>query len=136
MKAKLSDQEQVTEHIQELEPSVGQIVETLRQIILSTDPEIGERIKWNNPSFYYTGEMKEFDPKEYKRDLIVMNLHKGRIMLVFPSGAKVNDQSGLLEGDYKDGRRIAVFKDTEDVQAKQGALQKIIVDWLELVDKE
>ncbi len=136
MKTKLSDQEQVTEHIQQLEPSVGQVVETLRQIILSTDPEIGERIKWNNPSFYYTGEMLEFDPKEYKRDLIVMNLHKGRIMLVLPSGAKVNDQSGLLEGDYKDGRRIAVFKDLEDVQAKQGALQKIILDWLKLVEKE
>ena len=136
MKTKLSDQEQVSEHIQQLEPSVGQVVETLRQIILSTDPEIGERIKWNNPSFYYTGEMLEFDPKEYKRDLIVMNLHKGRIMLVLPSGAKVNDQSGLLEGDYKDGRRVAVFKDLEDVLAKQGALQKIIQDWLKLVEKE
>lgn len=135
MKAKFSDQEQVNEHIKKLEPSVAQVVETLRQIILGTDPEIGERIKWNNPSFYYTGEMVEFDPKEYKRDLIVMNLHKGRIMLVFPSGAKVNDQSGLLEGDYKDGRRIAIFKDLEDVQAKQGALQKIIRDWLKLVEK-
>lgn len=135
MKAKLSDQEQVNEHIQKLEPGLAKVVETLRQIILSTDPEIGERIKWNNPSFYYAGEMKEFDPKEYKRDLIVMNLHKGRIMLVFPSGAKVNDQSGLLEGDYKDGRRIAIFKDQEDVQAKQRALQKIIQDWLKLVDK-
>lgn len=136
MKTKLSDQEQVTEHIQKLEPAVAQVVETLRQIILSTDPEVGERIKWNNPSFYYTGEMVEFDPKEYKRDMIVMNLHKGRIMMVFPSGAKVNDQSGLLEGDYKDGRRIATFKDLEDVQAKQGALQKVIQDWLKLVDKE
>ncbi|MDX2068824.1 MAG: DUF1801 domain-containing protein [Haliscomenobacter sp.] len=136
MKAKLNDQEQVSEHIQKLEPALAQVVETLRQIILGTDPEIGERIKWNNPSFYYTGEMKEFDPKEYKRELIVMNLHKGRIMLVFPSGAKVNDQSGLLEGDYKDGRRITVFKDLGDVQAKQGALQKIIQDWLKLVEKE
>lgn len=135
MKAKLTDQEQVSEHIQKLEPAVAQVVETLRQIILSTDPEIGERIKWNNPSFYYTGEMVEFDPKEYKRDMIVMNLHKGRIMLVFPSGAKINDQSRLLEGDYKDGRRIAIFKDQEDVQAKQGALQKIIQDWLALVEK-
>ena len=134
MKAKLTDEEQVSEHIQKLEPAVGQVVETLRQIILSTDPAIGERIKWNNPSFYYTGEMLEFDPKEYKRDLIVMNLHKGRIMLVFPSGAKVNDQSGLLEGDYKDGRRIAIFKDLADVEAKHGALQKVIVDWLVLVE--
>ena len=136
MKAKLSDQEQVSEHIQKLEPAVAQVVETLRQIILNTAPEIGERIKWNNPSFYYTGEMVEFDPKEYKRDLIVMNLHKGRIMMVFPSGAKVNDQSGLLEGDYKDGRRIAIFKDLGDVQAKQGALETVIKGWLELVDKK
>ena len=136
MKAKLSDQEQVSEHIQKLEPGLAQVVETLRQIILSTDPEIGERIKWNNPSFYYTGEMVEFDPKEYKRDMIVTNLHKGRIMLVFPSGAKVNDQSGLLEGDYKDGRRIAIFKDLGDVQAKQGALETVIKGWLELVDKK
>src|SRR6478736_8145609 len=96
---KLTDTEQVTEHIKRLDPALGKIIETIRQIILSTDKEIGERIKWNNPSFYYTGEMKPFDPKKYKRELIVFNLFKGRIMLVFPSGAKVND-TALLEGDY------------------------------------
>jgi len=135
MKAKLSDREQVTEHIKKLEPEMAKVIEKIRQIILSTDNEIGERIKWNNPSFYYTGEMKEFDPKEYKRDLIVMNLHKGRIMLVFPSGAKVNDKSGLLEGDYKDGRRTSTFKDLNDVKEKQKVLQKVIKDWLKVVDK-
>lgn len=132
---KLSDQEQVSEHIAKLEPQIGEIIEAIRQIILNTDPEIGERIKWNNPSFYYTGEMKPFDPKEYKREIIVMNLHKNRIMLVFPSGAKVNDTSGLLEGDYKDGRRLATFKDIEDVNAKAETLQNIIIKWLSLVDK-
>ena len=134
-KTKLTDQEQVTEHIKKLKPALAEVVETLRQIILSTDEEIGERIKWNNPSFYYKGEMAAFDPKEYKRDLIVMNLFKERIMLVFPSGAKVNEKSGLLEGDYKDGRRISVFKDLNDVKEKQKALQKIIKDWLKLVDR-
>jgi hypothetical protein len=134
-KKKRSDQEQVTEHIQKLEPGLGKIIETIRQIILSTDKEIGERIKWNNPSFYYTGEMKPFDPKEYKREIVVMNLYKGRIMLVFPSGAKVKDTSGLLEGDYKDGRRITVFKDMKDVKSKEKALQKVIKEWIKLVDK-
>jgi hypothetical protein len=132
---KLSDSEQVTAHIKKLEPAVGKVVETIRQIILSTDKEIGERIKWNNPSCYYTGEMKPFDPKEYKREIVVFNLFKGRIMLVFPSGAKVNDTSGLLEGDYKDGRRLVVFKDMKDVKAKEKALRKVIKDWLKLVDK-
>jgi hypothetical protein len=132
---KLTDTEQVTEHIQKLEPALAEIIETIRQIILKTDKEIGERIKWNNPSFYYTGDMKPFDPKEYKREMVVMNLHKGRIMLVFPSGAKVNDSSGLLEGDYKDGRRLAIFKDIDDVKIKEKALQNIIKTWLILVEK-
>ena len=105
---------------------MGKIIETIRKIILSTDKEIAEHIKWNNPSFYYTGEMKPIDPKEYKRDLIAMNLYKGRIMLVFPSGVKVNDTSGLLEGDYKDGRRLAIFTDMKDVKAKEKNLQAVI----------
>ena len=134
-KLKLSDTEQVTEHIQKLDKSIAGIVETLRQIILSTDKEIGERIKWNNPSFYFKGAMKAFDPKEYKREIIVFNLFKNRIMLVFPSGSKVNDTSGLLVGDYKDGRRIIEFKDLEDVRTKEKSLQTIIKKWLKLVDK-
>lgn len=132
---KLSDQEQVTAHISNLDQELGKIVETIRQIILDTDKEIGERIKWNNPSFYYTGEMKPFDPKEYKREIAVFNLFKGRILLVFPSGAKVNDTSGLLEGDYKDGRRLITFKDTKDVRSKEKAIQKVIKKWLKLIDK-
>ena len=131
----LSDTEQVTAHIKKLDPSIGKIIETIRQIILKADKEISERIKWNNPSFYYTGEMKPFDPKEYKREIAVMNLFKERIMLVFPSGAKVNDKSGLLEGDYKDGRRITIFKDMKDVKSKEKLLQAVIKKWLTLVDK-
>src|SRR6185436_12340233 len=132
---KLTDSEQVTEHIKKLGPGLGKIIQTLREIILDTDKEIGERIKWNNPSFYYTGEMKPFDPKEYKREIVVFNLYKGRIMLVFPSGAKVNDETGLLEGDYKDGRRITIVKDMKDMNSKEKALQKVIKKWLKLVDK-
>lgn len=132
---KLSDREQVTVHIKRLEPGIAKIVETIRQIILGTDKEIGERIKWNNPSFYYTGEMKPFDPKEYKREIIVFNLHKEKIMLVFPSGAKVKSGSGFLEGDYKDGRRTVVFRDMDDVKARQKMLQAVLKEWLTLVEK-
>lgn len=132
---RLSDKEQVTEHIQKLDPELGKVIESIRQIILSTYKEIAEQIKWNNPSFYYTGEMKSFDPKEYKRDIIVMNLHKGRIMLVFPSGAKVNDTTGFLEGDYKDGRRTVVFRDLDDVKLKEQSLKNVVKEWLGLVEK-
>jgi len=132
---KLSDEEQVTQHIKTLDAGIRPVIEYLRQSILAADKEIGERIKWNNPSFYYTGEMKEFDPKEYKREMIVMNLFKNRIMLVFPSGAKAKDSSGLLEGDFKDGRRTIAFKDMADVKSKEKSLQGIIKNWLKLIDK-
>ena len=128
-------QEQVTQHIQKLDESIRDTIQLLREIILSTDAEISEQIKWNNPAFYYNGEMKPFDPKEYKRDMIVFNLHKNRIMLVFPSGAKVNDTSGLLTGDYADGRRVVIFKDIDDVKAKESALRSVIKQWVKLVDK-
>ena len=134
-KSKLTDTEQVTNHIQNLAPDLAHTVETIRQTILSTDEQIGEYIKWNNPSFYYTGEMKPFDPKEYKRDIAVFNLHRGKLMLVFPTGAKINDDSGLLDGDYKDGRKTIVFKDMEDVKSKQKRLQDVIKKWLALVDQ-
>jgi hypothetical protein len=39
---KPTDSEQVTEPIKKLEPSLGRIIQTLREIILSTDKEIGE----------------------------------------------------------------------------------------------
>jgi hypothetical protein len=131
---KPTDSEQITEFIQKLDPEFGKIIETIRQIILSTDKEIGEHIKWNAPCFFYTGEMKPFNPKEYKRYIIVMNFHKDRILLVFPSGTKINDATGFLEGDYKDGRRLVYFKNMDDVIAKKEVLQKVIKSWLTLVE--
>ena len=131
---KLSNTELVSAYIEKLEEPTKEIVETLRQIILSTDPEIAEEIKWNAPSFYYAGDMKPFDPKEYRRHIIVMNLHK-RILMVFPSGAKIDNSSGLLTGDYKDGRRLIEVKTMEDVKSITPALQAAIRDWLSKVEK-
>ncbi|MES2456102.1 MAG: DUF1801 domain-containing protein [Bacteroidota bacterium] len=129
------DPDAVTAHIEKLDPEIGVVVETIRQIILGVDPLISERIKWNNPSFFYSGEMLPFDPKTYKREIAVFNLFKGRIMLVFPGGAKVNDDSGLLTGDYPDGRRIATFDDLDDVASKKEALLSVIKTWLTLVNE-
>ena len=133
-KSKLSNTELVSAYIEQLQEPTKGIVEALRQIILSTDAEIAEEIKWNAPSFYYTGDMKPFDPKEYRRHIIVMNLHK-RILLVFPSGAKIDNASGLLTGDYKDGRRLVEVKALEDVKSITPALQAAIRDWLSKVEK-
>lgn len=134
-KSLLTDTEKVNAHIQQLDASTAAVIQRLRAVILATDKTIAEKIKWNAPSFYYSGPMKDFDPKEYKRDLIVMNLHKGRILLVFPTGARIKDTTGLLEGNYADGRRLMNITDMGDALAKEKGLKKIIKDWLKDVER-
>jgi hypothetical protein len=81
--------------------------------------------------------MAPSDPKEYKRYLIVSNLYqKDCIRLVFPSGARVHDKSGLLEGDYADGRRLAHFHSMEEVKQKKASLESAIKKWLATLDKK
>lgn len=135
-KSNLSNEEQVSEYISKLESQLAKIVTHLKETILETDNEIKEHIKWNSVSFYYFGEMKEFNPKEYKRDLIVLNIHrKDQVLIIFPTGSKINDASGFLEGNYTDGRKLAKIKDLEDAKVKKDALQNVIKDWISKIEK-
>jgi hypothetical protein len=131
---KKSDTELVSEHITRLDDAVRDTVQYVRETILSASTLISERIKWNNPSFYYHGPLKKEDPKKYPRELAVFNLFKNRMMLVIPHGARVDDGSGLLSGGYVDGRRIIVFKDLADAKKKKKALQSMVKAWLSDVD--
>src|SRR5258708_1761653 len=116
---------EVNKYMSALKHPLSEVVEALRQVILKTAPEIGEEIKWNAPAFFFTGEMKPSDPKEYKRYLVVFNLfRKDCIRLVFWRGANVRDESGLLEGDYADGRRLALFSSMADVKSRSRALRQ------------
>ena len=132
----ISEPDKVDEYMQALVHPLKAELEALRKIILSADKNIGEHIKWNHPAFFYTGQMKPFKPKEYKRYIIVSNLHSkdSGVLLVFPGGAKINDSSGLLSGDYADGRRLVRFYNMDQVVASKKALIKAIKGWLSLVD--
>ena len=133
---KPSEPEKVDEYMNRLEHPLSEVVEALRRVILKADPKIGEEVKWNAPAFFYTGEMDPFNPKEYKRHLVVFNLFKKDcIRLVFWGGAKVNDSFGLLEGDYADGRRLAMFYSLQDVKSKQTKLKKILKQQLKHLEQ-
>ena len=130
----VNDPGPVTLFIDNLGPQLAEVVQAIRELVLSVDPMIGEQIKWNSPSFFYLGEMKPFDPKEYKRDLLVVNVHRGRALLVFPTGAAIEDKTGILEGDYKDGRRLINIAALEDLAANKQSIQWVVREWLKLVE--
>lgn len=133
---KPSEPDKVTAYIQSCEHPQKDVLIALREVILAADPEVGEEVKWNAPAFFFTGEMPPFDPKEYRRHLVVSNLHpKDCIRLVLMGAGKVDDPSGLLTGDYKDGRRLAAFRSVEDVAEKRDALQHIVREQIRLIER-
>ena len=133
-KQKPSSEETVAQYIQKLDKPLAELIEAIRNIILKTDKSISEHIKWNSPAFFYNGEMKSFDPKEYKRDIVVINIHRGYALLVFPTGEKVKDASEFLEGNYTDGRRLMKIIDKTDLTTKEKGLKKVIIEWLSLIE--
>ncbi len=131
-KIKLTDTQQVENYIAALPVDIQSAVQSLRAGIMAAHPLIAEHIKWNAPAFYYTGPMAPFNPKEYKRDIAVMNLHRGRLMLVLPTGARL--QHTLLEGSFIDGRRIITFTNLHDVTDKLTDLQLIVNQWINTIE--
>ena len=136
LSTKKSEPEQVDAYVGAMKHPLKGVVEELRAIILNADPAIGEEVKWNAPAFFYTGTMAEFDPKQHKRHVVVFNLFKKDcVRLVFPSGASIGDTSGLLVGDYADGRRLALFSSIDEVHSKRLALERVIKKWLNALEK-
>ncbi len=121
----ISDTTAVDKYMAKLKHPLKDVTEELRQIILSADKNLGEEIAWNAPAFFYTGKMKPFDPKEYKRSVVVFNLSKKDcVRLIFLKGALV--KSKIFEGDFKDQRRMIVFRDPTEVITHKKELQNIV----------
>lgn len=124
----------VDEYCSKLALNEQEFVIYLRDFVLAIDPEIHEQIKWNSASFFYAGEMKAFDAKEYKRDLLVLNLHRGKYLLVFPTGAKINDS--ILKGkNYPDGRKILTIENLDAFKKVESEVKSGILNWISQIEK-
>jgi hypothetical protein len=124
----------VDEYITALEPVEQAFVTYVRTFVQQIDPEIREHIKWNSLAFFYSGEMEEFDAKEYKRDILVVNLHRGKFLLVFPTGSKI--ENSILKGkNYPDGRKILTIDSLSDLKKIESDLKAGIINWLAQIEK-
>lgn len=122
-----TDAEAVNEFFRTLKHPLAALAGEVRKAILAADRSVGEEIKWNAPAFFYTGAMEPFDPKEYRRHLVVFNFYrKDCLRLVFWHGDKAEDKSGWLEGSYPDGRRLASLSSQADLIKKKKALHSAL----------
>lgn len=97
-------------------------INKVREIILAVHPEITETIKWSSPTFIYKGNMASF----------FMNAKK-HVSLMFHKGALINDSTGLLQGDGKEGR-AAKFKDMQEILDRSDDLVSVVNGWIALQD--
>jgi hypothetical protein len=120
-----NDRNAVEAYLRDVDHPFKAEMEAVRAIILGVSDKISERIKWNAPSFYYKEDLGAFNPRatEY-----------AHLILLFPDGAGMDDNGGLLEGNHKD-RREAKFHSLNDVKAKKPTLEKLVKNWIALRDK-
>ena len=132
----ISEPEIVDDFMKKLDHPLINLMQYVRKVILSADASIGEGIYWNAPTFFYTGKMEPFEPKEYKRYIVGFNFYKqDALRLVFLRGAKASDPNGLLTGTFKDQRKIASFQNIEQVKKAEADLVNIIKELLEKIDQ-
>ncbi|MFD0674880.1 DUF1801 domain-containing protein [Cohnella sp. GCM10027633] len=129
---KLTGSEQVVAFMQKLEHPLKLEIEEVRKIILQSDSQITEHMKWNAPSFCILGE-----------DRITFNFYGGnKFRLVFHCGAKktankenkgklIADDSGLLEWAADDRATIAITSSDDLNEEKRNSLKVVITKWIE-----
>lgn len=121
--------EEVDQFIKDLEHPLKEEIAQMRAIILDSDEQMTEHIKWNAPSFCYNGV-----------DRLTFNLHaRDRIQLIFHRGAKVKDSTGFAFEDsagllkwVAPDRALLTIQDKQDLEAKKAALVNVVSQWIKV----
>ena len=76
MANKISKSEELSNYLNALSHPLAAVVNQLRSIISQSSNQLAEEIKWNAPSFYYTGPLPPSNPKDYTKYVVVFNLSR------------------------------------------------------------
>lgn len=103
----------------------------IREMILSTNPDLTEHIKWNAPSFCLFCEDKITYNLSPKKDSIQLVLHRGAKKRELPQQKLISEESGLLKWATND-RAIIRFTSMQEILENESKLLEIIRKWLEV----
>ena len=90
----------------EQDPSLRQIAEALRDIVLSTEPDLKESIKWSQPVYAKRG------------NVFYLAATQEYVSLGFFKGARLTDPERKIEGTGKSMRHVKV-RSLEDIDTGQ-----------------
>lgn len=119
---------EVTTFLDKLNHPFRSEIEELRQIILNSNSDIIENIKWNGPNYIFNNE-----------DRITIKINPPKIIqIIFHCGAKVKEQpqNKLIDNDFgllqwkENNRAVASFKSMNDIEINKEQIQSIVKQWL------
>jgi hypothetical protein len=126
-KTKLTGSQGVDLFIENTDHPLKDEIIALRNIILASDSEITEHIKWNAPSFCVNGADR-FTLKLNATDAVDIVFHRGAKAKAMPPERLIEDPAGLLKWATND-RAVATFASMTDIQNKESALLVILNAW-------
>ncbi len=112
----------VDEFFQKLRHPLKAEMEAVRKIICEASPKIVEDVKWGGPSFDYKEPMATFNPRV-----------TAYVAIIFHKGELFREKSELLEPAPK-GKAYAKFHSMAEVLKHKAKLQKIVCQWVEIMD--
>jgi hypothetical protein len=126
-KTKLTGEQEVALFIENTDHPLKAEIIALRKIILASDPEITEHIKWNAPSFCTNGEDR-FTFKLNSPQSVDIVFHRGAKAKAMPSKKLIEDPAELLKWVTND-RAVATFASMTDIQNKEVVLLANLSEW-------
>ena len=102
----------------EQDPSIRQIAETVRNIVLNAEPQLREAVKWSNPVY------------ESKGKIAYISATDAYVNLGFFNGAALADPAGKIEGTGKSMRHVKIrsVKDLDADQVTAWVSQAVLLD--------
>lgn len=110
-----------------LEHPLKPVIEALRQILRTSDPEVSESIKWNAPSYALADHFATFKLRPETAVQIV--LHTGAKVKKEVTAFKIDDPDKLLSWAAPD-RCLLTFRSLDEVETRSEALRQILNQWI------
>ena len=122
----------IEEFMSALDDNKRSQVEVLRELIISSEPNLEEHIKWNAPSYVFNGEDRITFNLLNKENIVKLVFHMGALRKEDKKGEPViKDDSGLVEWS-SDIRGVMSFASLEEIKAQSDDVRKFIIKWLSI----
>jgi hypothetical protein len=106
------------------------VVRELRSLLLKADPTVRELLQRQTLTFRCQAKRKSLR----KRDCLSIYQYKDCTLLIFPAAYRYKDEFDILEGKFKDGRKLISFADLKEFYEKKHSVLDLVKQWTALLE--